>query len=273
MGFPTGWCSIGALLPVAWSWRAILGEPTETDNVQKHRTLSLFTGIAGLDIALGAWCRAVAFVERSRLCRDILMARMEDGSLPRVPIHEDVRDLLEVGEVDGIVGGFPCVDTCVAGSRLGLDGDESSLVLHVFRLCDVTRCGFVLLENVIGVRSMPSVWRRVLSEFLARGFACNWVSLAASQVGAPQRRRRWFLLARRGRYIRISLTGDRRDAEAPPLPSSPLQWNGGRPPPSDWLTASPYSTVREPLAALGNVVVPLQGHWAAILLSQGADFE
>ena len=259
MGFPQGWTASQPIPCRSSASHSARG---------RHKTLSLFSGIAGLDLALQPWCHTIAYVERDHVARDILQARMRDGSIPSAAIYTDVREVVKVGsDVDGIVAGFPCVDTCIAGARSGLDGNQTSLVTHVFRLCDVTGCHFVFLENVIGIRSMPQVWRPVLLELLGRGFICRWVSLAASQVGAPHRRRRWFLYGRRGRYIDKDLAMTSA-GDILQLPESPLNWNMGRPPPSEWLVAVPYNVVRAQLHALGNAVVPGQGRWAALLLSR-----
>ena len=73
-----------------------------------------------------------------------------------------MRSVHESANVAGLVAGFPCTDIAVAGNRQGLDGDHSSLVLHVFRLCDETRRGFIFLESVDHVRSMGAAWKRIL---------------------------------------------------------------------------------------------------------------
>ena len=65
-------------------------------------------------------------------------------------------------------------------------------------------CNFlvaVFLENVDAIRSMEEVWKIVLDSFLVRGFCVRWVSIPATAVGSPQRRQRWFFLARRGEAV------------------------------------------------------------------------
>lgn len=84
-----------------------------------RRTLHLFAGAGGgiyADLLLGH--RPCAAVELDAYCRDVLVARQWDGTLPWFPIYEDVRDFAGKpwrGCIDIIAGGFPCftADTMV----------------------------------------------------------------------------------------------------------------------------------------------------------------
>ena len=64
--------------------------------------------------------------------------------------------LLSEQETDLLVSGFPCVDVSSAGNRAGLEGEQTGLVRHVFRLLHAAKTDgravpWVLLENVEGV--------------------------------------------------------------------------------------------------------------------------
>ena len=74
--------------------------------------MSLFSGIGGIDIALKEWVRTCVYCELDSYCQGVLLSRMQDGSLDRAPIWNDVKTLRtgepEVTEdVDIIFGGFP----------------------------------------------------------------------------------------------------------------------------------------------------------------------
>ena len=236
----------------------------------RRRTLSLFSGCGALDWALLDRCWPVAYCESCSVAARILHLRMADGALPRGPVHADVRELQGEslrGQVDGIVMGFPCQDISVAGQRFGLDGSRSSLVFEALRLADEIGCSFIFMENVAHIRRMPGVWRPLFDVLAVRGFALRWCTVSASNVGAPQRRARWFALAQRGDDV--EQRADRLpDVFLPPLADqSGVNFNGGRPPPGRWLLPKEeYSQVCERLKLLGNAVVPLQAHLAARLL-------
>ena len=173
-----------------------------------------------------------------------------------------MRSVHESANVAGLVAGFPCTDIAVAGNRQGLDGDHRKLVLHVLRLCDEPQCDFIFLESVDYVHSMGDVWKRSLSELTQRDFAVRWVTVACSQIGAPQRGWRWFLYGCRGR-CRDTEFADPIVAASPCLASGRDFNPSGRPPPSQWLTKAPYGACVAQLSLLGNAVVPLQGFTAA----------
>ena len=131
-------------------------------------------------LALALWTLAcspidqpVGFVEIDPFCRDILSARIRDGALPAGFLHDEVRTVVELPAIDGIVAGFPCQDISQAGSQEGLEGLRSSLVFEVLRVCDQTSCQFISLESVAALLALPGVWKRVWAELIARGFRMN----------------------------------------------------------------------------------------------------
>ena len=149
----------------------------------------------------------------------------------------------------------------------------SGLVWEVFRIFDDCHMEFMFLENVDNIRFMPDSWQVLLDALAERSLFFRWVSL----VGCPQRRRRWFLLATRDEKCCLAAplvspgfaAGSPPDARLPYLKEQCGRlWNGGQPPPDKWMVAKDgYRQIQPRLKMLGNVVVPLQAHLAAILLS------
>ena len=287
MGVLPGWTSRQPLAPSVVASHA-LGAPSaasvsaaaasrEAGGVVPHaggarrRTLSLFSGCGALDWALLDRCWPVAYCESCSAAARVLRLRMADGVLPHGPIHADIRELQGGslrGQMDGIVMGWPCQDISVAGRHLGFKGSRSSLVFEALRLADETGCSFILMENVANVLRLPGVWRPLFDALADRGFALRWCTVSASNVGAPQRRARWFALAQRGGGVE-QRPGALPDGVLPSLAAgqSGVNFNGSRPPPERWLLPrEEYPQVRERLNMLGNAVVPLQAHLAARLL-------
>lgn len=156
--------------------------------------LDLFSGIGGIGLALAPWVRPIAYCEIDPYARAVLLSRMADGSIANAPIWDDVCTLRgsDLPSVDIIFGGFPCQDLSLAGARAGLDGKRSGLFFQIMRLVDEVQPSFIFLENVPGVRQHAN---RVFAELAARGFDARWLHLAASDVGAPHKRERWWCLA------------------------------------------------------------------------------
>lgn len=102
-----------------------------------------------------------------------------------------VREYLEGRDVI-ITGGYPCQPFSQAGKRLG-EQDPRHLWPEVLRAIRELRPQLVVLENVRGhVRKGLDA---VLGDLADVGFDCEWSCYRASDVGAPHRRDRVFIVA------------------------------------------------------------------------------
>ena len=185
------------------------------------RYLSLFSGIEAASAAwipLGWVCVGVAEIE-------LFPCKVLAHHYPDVPNLGDITkithdQILALGHIDLVVGGFPCQDLSVAGKRKGLKNEDGSVTrsglffdaMRIIRLC---RARFCLLENVPGIYSTNSGrdFAAVVGEILGvefdvprdgwenTGIAASerglleWSTLDAQWFGVPQRRRRMFALA------------------------------------------------------------------------------
>lgn len=157
--------------------------------------LDLFSGIGGISIALAPWVRTVAYCEADRYATAVLLSRMERGDIEAAPIWDDVRTLkgAMLPHIDIIFGGFPCQDISTAGRGAGLEGERSGLFFEIVRLARELEPAFIFLENVPAITARGGV--AVVRTLTELGYDCRWTILSAASVGAPQSRRRWFLLA------------------------------------------------------------------------------
>lgn len=154
----------------------------------------------GLRIALdffGIGARCVCYVEREFKAAEILVQRIKEGCLDDAPIWSDVRTFDGRpwrGRVDCIAGGFPCQDLSFAGKRAGIYGPKSGLWGEFARIIGEVRPRIVFIENVPGLLDNESMLR-ILGDLSALGFDAEWLSIRASDVGAPHQRERVFVLA------------------------------------------------------------------------------
>jgi DNA (cytosine-5)-methyltransferase 1 len=251
--------------------------------------LDLFSGYGGISLALAPWVKPVAYCEIEQYPQSILLSRMEDGSLPRAPIWDDVRTLdgnpLR-GLVDIIYGGFPCQDISLAGTGAGLEGKRSGLFFEILRLAEEIQPTFLFLENVAAIRLRGL--DRVVGELSGRGYDCRWRMLSAQEIGASHVRNRWFLLAAHADRLECrdeSLARERPGSSiaAPDGKAQPLadpagsgleasRWKSEYDPikrPGWWAVEPPVGRVAhgcpyrmDRIKALGNGVVPLQAREA-----------
>ena len=156
---------------------------------------SLFSGIGGLEMGVehATGGHVVWQVESNPFCRAVLAKHWPDAVR-----HDDVRTVgAELGCVDTFVGGFPCQDLSLAGKRAGFAGERSSLWREYRRLVDLLRPEFVLVENVPPLTTSRGGWdfAEVLGDLASLGYDATWDRFRGSDVGAPHRRERIFVLA------------------------------------------------------------------------------
>lgn len=164
------------------------------------RSISVCAGIGGLDagveLALGE-TQPIVYIERDIGAARILASRIKDGSLRPAHIWSDLAtfDARKLrGKVDLIYGGLPCQPFSVAGKQLG-DEDERFIWPDFLRIVRECRASVVFLENVPPF-VMGEHFRSVGEELSRMGYSIeDPLFLAASDVGAPHRRERVFILA------------------------------------------------------------------------------
>jgi DNA (cytosine-5)-methyltransferase 1 len=151
---------------------------------------SLFAGIGGFDLGLErAGMRCVWQCELDPFCERVL-----EKHWPDVLRVRDVRDVRAgvVPWVDVICGGFPCQPTSDAGLQLA-EGDPRWLWPFFARVVGFLRPRYVIVENVRGLRSRGM--GSVLGDLAAMRYDAEWASIRASDVGAPHRRERVWIVA------------------------------------------------------------------------------
>ena len=154
--------------------------------------LSLCSGIGGLDLAVETYFGAttVAYSEVDEHASTIM-----ERHWPGVPNVGDLKvaDWEALGDIDILCGGIPCQPWSTAG-KLGRTEDDRHLWPYVADAVRVLRPRYVVLENVAGFYAAGGL-DAVLADLCALGFDASWCSVRASDVGAPHRRERVFLLA------------------------------------------------------------------------------
>lgn len=196
----------------------------------RPRVGSLCSGYEGLGMALTALLGgSLAWVaDNEPSAAAVLEARH-----PGVPNLGDITtvDFNTIERVNILTAGFPCQDVSCAGTQLGLvEGTRTGIWTHVARAIKEQRPDWVLLENVRGLTSAKANskswssagWKAgatdcdlehcpgcmgdrpdrimralgaVLADLAEIGFDAEWESIPASEVGAPHKRERIFIVA------------------------------------------------------------------------------
>jgi DNA (cytosine-5)-methyltransferase 1 len=153
---------------------------------------SLFSGAGGLDIAVEEVFDGT-IVWHSEL--DPAASKVLAHRWPGVPNHGDITGINwdAVEPIDILCGGWPCQPFSVAGKRKGIH-DDRALWPYVAGAVRVLRPRIVVLENVSAVLTAGE-FDRVANDLAESGYLFAWTCARASDVGAPHRRERLFVVA------------------------------------------------------------------------------
>jgi len=156
--------------------------------------LDLFAGIGGF--ALGAEWAGMKFDGHYFSEVDDYAIRVYRRRFPDAISLGDIRGIAarDLPEGDWIIaGGFPCQDISVAGKGAGLDGKRSGLWFEYARIIGELRPRYAIMENV-GALTHRGL-DRVLGSLAEIGYDAEWQDIRASDVGAPHRRERIWIVA------------------------------------------------------------------------------
>mgnify|MGYP002623354684 CR=1 FL=1 len=158
---------------------------------------SLCTGYGGLDLAVGA-VLPVRHAWHAEIDPDA--SRVLAAHWPDVPNLGDLRevDWSRAEPVDVLTAGFPCQPVSAAGRRMGVADERwlfDDIADAVGRL--VARPRLLVFENVPGLltASRGDAMARVVQGLARLGYVGRYGTFRASDVGAPHRRARVFIVA------------------------------------------------------------------------------
>ena len=152
---------------------------------------SLCTGYGGLDLAVEEFfnARTIWAADTDKSASIVIEQRFD------VPNHGDIKniDWSSVEPIDIMTAGYPCQPFSHAGERKGLE-DERHIWPHIAQAIGYLRPRIVVLENVRGHLSLGL--KEVLASLTGLGYDARWSLVRASDVGAPHRRERVFIIAK-----------------------------------------------------------------------------
>lgn len=156
------------------------------------KVAELCAGYGGLHLSMQAagWPVELAWVAEL----DPAAAAVLAAHHPGVPNVGDITaaQFSACEPVDVIACGYPCQPFSVAGKRKGTD-DHRWIWPDIARAVHVVRPRLVLLENVPG--HLGWGFPEVVGDLAALGYVGSWACVRASDVGAPHRRERLFVVA------------------------------------------------------------------------------
>lgn len=192
--------------------------------MEKLSVLDAFAGIGGFSYGLEqtGYFRTEAFCEIDEYAQRVLAKNW-----PGVPIYDDIKKLTaarwraagHIRRPDVITGGFPCTDISATGKQAGIEGAESGLWDELGRIIGDFRPRYAIVENVAALLSgdRGRWFGRVLGDLAALGYCIEWHCIPASNLGAPHRRDRAWIIATDANQKPIREQQRRRAAGPPSL--------------------------------------------------------
>ncbi len=179
----------------------------EKQNSKPIKTLSLFSGLGGLDIGFhDAGFQVTTLVEI-----DERFAKTLDSNSGNTKylgecdvLCMDIRDF-DPADIDYefIIGGPPCQSFSAAARRAsgvsGVNDDRGTLFKEYARLLSTIQPKGFLFENVYGITgaNRGEAWAAIQAEFEAVGYTLSHRILDAADYGVPQHRERMFIVGLR----------------------------------------------------------------------------
>ena len=151
---------------------------------------SLCTGYGGLDMAVEAYFNAktVWTSDYDKYASIVIEQRL------RKPNLGNIKEIKwnEIEPIDILTAGYPCQPFSHAGHRKGVE-DVRHIWPFIKEGISILRPRIIILENVRGHLSLGL--KEVLQDLAEIGYDAKWQTVRASDVGAPHRRERIFIVA------------------------------------------------------------------------------
>jgi DNA (cytosine-5)-methyltransferase 1 len=182
-----------------------IGEFVKPHLLNRPKTLSLFSGAGGLDIAfhdLGFDIVEMVEIEKKfvdTLIRNTGLNKYLSDSRPNCI---DIRDYDPEfdSDIDFIIGGPPCQTFSAAGRRAagvkGTTDSRGTLFEEYVRLLKKLKPSGFLFENVYGITGAVDglAWTGIKEAFSEAGYKISFRVLDAADFGVPQHRERMFIV-------------------------------------------------------------------------------
>lgn len=191
--------------------------------VQNLRAIELFAGVGGFRLALqkAGWdivwsnqWEPASKVQHASSCYTYKFGSQSHSNddINKV-VNSAKNNQFNIPSADLIVGGFPCQDYSVAKSlrsSKGINGKKGVLWWPLLKVIEIKNPKFVLLENVDRLLKSPAKqpgrdFAIMLKTLADLGYLVEWRVINAAEYGFPQKRKRVFIYARRGKFAKDKL--------------------------------------------------------------------
>lgn len=161
------------------------------------RAIDLFCGCGGLSLGFqNAGFQIVRAFDNWDKAVNIYNANFGDHEAEVLDAYDLTTDYLNTFTPDVIIGGPPCQDYSSAGKQDETRG-RANLTMRFAEIVCGSGVQWFVMENVDRIEKSQTL-PRAIEMFRAAGYGLTRVVLDASRCGAPQKRKRFFMIGRLG---------------------------------------------------------------------------
>ena len=167
--------------------------------MKKNNVIDLFCGAGGLSLgfekagfnpvlAIDFWGPAIETYNNNRKNK---VGQVQDIT----KLDKKYFEQFDINELAGVIGGPPCQGFSLAGKRV-IDDDRNKLYRDYFRILEILKPKFFLMENVVGLMNLNggAIKEDIIRRANLIGYHVSYKILCASDYGVPQNRRRVFFI-------------------------------------------------------------------------------
>lgn len=199
-------------------WLQCIKKPESNNANGDIRVVDLFCGCGGLTLGIAEACRALEYNFVPVLGADMAHSALTLYKRNFNPLHtiespieeyidseigdpvskNEKRFLEFVGDVDILIGGPPCQGNSDLNNHTRRKDPRNLLYLRMIRCVGIVRPKHLIIENVPGVQhDTHKVVDIAKRELLKMGYSVDTGTITMSDIGVPQKRKRFFLIASR----------------------------------------------------------------------------
>lgn len=167
----------------------------------KYKTISLFAGIGGFDIAFSSAGFDIIWAnDFDKYCVESYKANISDNI-----VFGDINDHInDIPKHDVLVGGFPCQPFSTLGKLKGFDDERGTLFFTIKEILKKYDTKVAVLENVKNLLNHDGgkTFAKMKDELEKIGYRVYYQVLNSQDYGVPQRRNRAIIVAFNKKYFK-----------------------------------------------------------------------
>lgn len=206
-------------------WLQCKKKPSGKTTHGEIRVVDLFCGCGGLSLGIEEACRALEYKFTPVLGADMATAALDlykKNFAPQYALSDPIEEHIDsdigcplsekekhfvdmVGRVDILIGGPPCQGNSDLNNHTRRNDPRNLLYLRMIRCAELLSPKYILIENVPGVQhDKHNVVDIAKSELTKMGYNVDSGVIHMSEIGVPQKRKRFFLIASKHKKVSLS---------------------------------------------------------------------